>query len=114
MLLPAPNRHQSQVRERIATQQVVLAIQDTTDLSFAHHPSKTEAKGFGLISGQDYLLVLKVHRTLAVSEQGVPLGILDQQVWRRPSAEKGKAKHRRQRSLKNKDVCHSLICSLIG
>jgi hypothetical protein len=95
--------YQSQVQERIAQQKVVLSIQDTTDLSFVHHPSKTAAKGFGLLSGQDYLLGLKVHSTLAVSEQGVPLGILDQQVWARPPGEKRKAKQRRQRSLKEKE-----------
>jgi Transposase DNA-binding len=95
--------YQSQVQERIAQQKVVLSIQDTTDLSFVHHPSKTGAKGFGLLSGQDYLLGLKVHSTLAVSEHGVPLGILDQEVWARPPEEKGKAKQRRQRSLKEKE-----------
>ncbi len=97
--------HQSQVRQRVAQQRVVLSIQDTTDLSFVHHQSKTEAKGFGLLSGQDYLLGLKVHSALAVSEQGVPLGILDQQVWARPSAERGKAKRRRQRSPFGKRKC---------
>ena len=90
--------YQSQVQQRVAQQKVVLSIQDTTNLSFVHHPSKSEAKGFGLLSGQDYLLGLKVHSALAVSEQGVPLGILDQQIWARPPAEKGKAKQRRQRS----------------
>jgi hypothetical protein len=95
--------HQSQVRQRVAQQQVVLAIQDTTDLSFVHHPSKSEEQGFGLLSGQDYLLGLKVHSTLAVSGQGVPLGILDQQVWARSSKDKGKAKQRRRRSLKQKE-----------
>ena len=81
---------------------MILAIQDTTDLNFTHHPSKTLEKGFGPISSQAYVLGLKVHSILGVTAAGVPLGLLHQQVWAR-DAKKRKAKRRRQRQLKNKE-----------
>jgi len=36
------------VVERLKDQPVILAIQDTTDLSFSHHSNKRQEKGFGL------------------------------------------------------------------
>ncbi len=39
---------------------------------------------------------LKVHSILGISTQGVPLGLLHQQVWTRDIKQKGKAKIRRQ------------------
>jgi hypothetical protein len=41
--------HQKSSVERVKTHSIVLAIQDTTDFNFTHHPSK---RGIGPISSQ--------------------------------------------------------------
>jgi Transposase DNA-binding/Transposase Tn5 dimerisation domain len=85
---------------RAHTHSTILAIQDTTDLNFSRHPATT---GLGLLSSQPYLKGLKVHSVLIVSPDGVPLGLLDQQVWAREPQPQLKAKQRRQRPLKEKE-----------
>ncbi len=74
---------------------MILAIQDTTDLSFSHHSNKRKEKGFGPISAHKYSLGLKVHSALAVTSQGVPLGLLDQITWAREPKQKGKSQQKR-------------------
>ena len=88
--------HQISTLSRVKEHNLVLAIQDPSDFSFTDHPSKTPAKGFGAISTQSYVRGLKVHSILGISTQGVPLGLLHQQVWTREIKQKGKAKIRRQ------------------
>jgi hypothetical protein len=95
--------HQTSATARAKQHEMILAIQDTTDLNFTHHKSKTPAQGFGAISAQDYLLGLKVHSVFGVTTQGVPLGVLHQQVWSRDPKQTGKAKKRRTRPLKDKE-----------
>lgn len=73
----------------------VLAVQDTTTLSFTHHPATT---GLGPIATAPQARGVLVHSTLAVTVAGVPLGLLDQQVWARDAATRGK-KHRRRARL---------------
>lgn len=86
--------------ERAKEHEIMLAIQDTTDLNFTHHPSLL---GLGPISSHPYVQGLKVHSVLGVSSQGVPLGLLYQQVWARDPQQQGKAKSRRQRQLQDKE-----------
>ena len=99
--------HQASVQERMLESGVVLAIQDTTDLNFTHHRSKDFESGFGLTSSQSYVRGLKVHTTFGVSGEGVPLGVLDQQVWSRDPAEsksgKQNQKKSKTKSLKDKE-----------
>jgi len=92
--------HQMSTVERSKEHSVVLAIQDTTDLNFTHHPSK---KGMGPISSKPMVTGLKVHSVLAVSTLGVPLGVLHQQVWARNPQEVGKRHTRRQRRTADKE-----------
>ena len=91
------------VVERIKEHPVILAIQDTTDLSFSHHAKKRKEKGFGPISAHKYSLGLKVHSTLAVTSEGAPLGLLDQKTWAREPKHKGKSKQKKKRSLFEKE-----------
>ncbi len=96
--------HQQSTSTRLEQHQVILAIQDTTGLSFKHHPSKTVEQGFGPISSHPYSLGLKVHSTLAASSEGVPLGILEQQTWaREPKKKKRKAKRGVHKPLAQKE-----------
>jgi hypothetical protein len=59
---------------------IVLAVQDTTSYNFSNRPS---LRGLGVLENNQTPGFF-AHNTLAVSEQGVPLGLLDQQVWSRP------------------------------
>jgi hypothetical protein len=76
--------------ERMAGEPVVLLVQDTTSFDFSHHPA---ASGMGTLEN-DYCCGFLAHSTLAVSEVGVPLGLVEQQVWMRPAEEAGK-RHQR-------------------
>lgn len=91
--------HREKTIQRVKQHNVVLAIQDTTDLNFSHHPA---TKGLGFLDNSTQI-GLKVHSTLVTSTQGVPLGLLDQQVWARPVESKGIAKQRRHRQTKDKE-----------
>lgn len=57
----------------------VLCIQDTTELDFTRHPS---AQGLGRLN-HEYRHGMYCHLTLAVSESGVVLGLLDAWMWAR-------------------------------
>jgi hypothetical protein len=76
--------------ERIDGEVLVLMVQDTTSFDFSHHPA---ASGMGTLDNK-YCQGFLAHSTLAVSEQGVPLGLVEQQVWIRPEEETGKSQQR--------------------
>ena len=96
--------HQKQSAERASTEKIILAIQDTSDFNFTHHQAKTWDKGFGLTCPQKYVRGLKVHSIMASTTQGVPLGILEQQIWtREPKSKKKKKKHQTSPSILNKE-----------
>src|SRR5205085_10561026 len=72
---------------------LILAIQDTTELSFTHHPA---TQGLGPLAGRGQQGIL-AHSTLAVSPQGIPLGLLAQDTWTRDPARAGITPSRRTR-----------------
>ena len=76
---------------RCAGQPVILAVQDTTSLDFSTHSKTT---GLGSLEQPD-LRGLFLHTTLAVTPDGVPLGVLDQQMWARDPEHPG-TRHRRK------------------
>lgn len=63
--------------------QRVLAVQDTTSFNYAHHPA---TQGLGVLD-DNRTIGFFAHTTLAVSDAGVPLGLFDQQVWRRENSQ---------------------------
>lgn len=81
--------HASRTLERMALLPRVLVIQDTTFLSLDTH---VKTKGLGLIGSHGNLGVI-MHSSLALSEQGLPLGLLDQQIWARLDQPKRLARH---------------------
>ena len=91
--------HREATIERMQEHGLVLAVQDTTDLDFTHHPA---TKGLGPLE-HPALRGLKVHSVLSVSEQGVPLGSLHQAGWARDPEQVGKRHQRRQRETKDKE-----------
>src|SRR3989304_1227595 len=91
--------HRDATVGRLASRSRVLAIQDPSEFDFSHHPGPT---GLGPI-GVPSRVGLKLHSALAVSLEGVPLGIVHQQVWVRDPEDVGKAKRRRQLAIEEKE-----------
>jgi len=65
--------------DRVEESGLVLAIQDTTEFNFTHHPGTA---GTGPLSGPGQVGFL-AHTVLLVSGEGIPLGVLGQKVWER-------------------------------
>jgi len=78
--------HTEQSLERIRQHRVVLAVQDTTDLNYTHHALGTEGLG-PLQSIHDLTVGLKLHTTLALTPEGIPLGIVHARCWARDGEE---------------------------
>lgn len=93
------NAHIKSTVSRIKEHDVVLLIQDTTNIDLTSHPS---TRGIGYLDHQKSF-GLKVHSTFAASSEGVPLGIVNQQVWARDIEDLGVAKKRRQRETQDKE-----------
>ncbi|NET69443.1 MAG: IS4 family transposase [Moorea sp. SIO1G6] len=91
--------HIEATQERISQHQVVLAIQDTTELNYTKQKALS---GAGYLDSK-YATGLKVHSVLSVSSKGLPLGILDQYVWAREIEELGKAEQRKKRTTAQKE-----------
>lgn len=81
-----------------ASHRVVLAVQDTTALTF---PKARSMQGLGDLN--DFSKGLLFHTTLALTPEATPLGVLDLQWWSRDGAERGKAGLRKKRSVEEKE-----------
>ena len=84
--------HRQKTAQRAEQEDLVLVVQDTSDFNFTHHKSKAWKKGFGQTCSQTYVRGLKVHSSLVVSAQGIPLGVSDLQIWTREPKKKQKQK----------------------
>src|SRR2546421_4844573 len=84
-------------RERCLENEVVLCIQDTTNISF-----DSSAEGLGYLDHGRGKGLLS-HNILAVDRFGCPLGLLDQHIWARDPEEMGKAQTRKQRPIIEKE-----------
>jgi Transposase DNA-binding/Transposase Tn5 dimerisation domain len=93
------NSHIKSTVERIKEHDIVLMIQDTTCIDLTSHPGTS---GIGYLDNTK-CFGLKVHSTFAASTKGVPLGIINQQVWTRDIKDLGIAKKRRQRQTEEKE-----------
>jgi len=91
--------HIGQTLARMSTIPVVLAIQDTTEFNLSHLPATT---GLGYGSGgvvRGYMM----HSMLAVSPEGIPLGVLGMKTWVRNDDELGKKATRKARPIHQKE-----------
>jgi len=84
--------------ERIRGRRRVLAVQDKTNLDFTCCPG---TEGLGPLDSP-LCWGLKVQTVLMLDEEGVPLGVIDQQVWARDD-EMGKRQRRRDRAPEEKE-----------
>lgn len=76
--------HQARTRARMRGHALVLAVQDTTYLDYTAHPQTT---GLGPIGTEaQNLRGLVMHSTEVLTPAGLPLGLLTQTIWARPTA----------------------------
>jgi hypothetical protein len=91
--------HQLKTIERMKQYQLVLKIQDTCILDFSTHRN---TKGLGKCSGPNSLGLL-MHSVFVVSSDGVPLGLLYQDIWSREEYPDQKRTKRRQLPIEVKE-----------
>ena len=87
--------HQEKTKERMKNYECVLVPQDTSLLNYTSH-KKTE--GLGSIGTKNQKLKgLVSHNALAITEEGMPLGLLSQKIWARTEAESEMTKAEKQK-----------------
>jgi hypothetical protein len=91
--------HIAQTLDRMRQVPVVLAVQDTTEFNLSHLPA-TEGLGYG--SG-GVVRGFMMHSLLAVTPEGLPLGVLGMKTWVRPEEELGKKHQRKARPIDEKE-----------
>lgn len=104
--------HREKTLERAKSANTVLAIQDTTYVNYSDH-AKTRGLGHIGTAHNKHVQGLIMHTTLAVSSTGLPLGILDQEVWARKETPKEGGVHHRKLPIEQKESAR-WIRSLIG
>ena len=93
--------HYETTLERIKSERVVLAVQDT---SFLNYTSHVTTEGLGPINhAKDNNIGLVLHDTMAFTPEGTPLGLLDVQLWARDEKEAGKSKLRKKLPIEEKE-----------
>lgn len=99
--LTAP--HVELTRRAAAGREVVLMLQDSSDLSFT---GRGEIDGLGPLSGHAHAKGLILHSVLAVSDGPEPavLGLAHQELWARIPAPKGETDHQRQQRPRQSQV----------
>ncbi len=85
--------------ERVQGAKRVLLLQDTTSFDFSQRKA---VGGLGPLENEHCQGFL-AHSTLAVSEAGVPLGLLGQHVWVRQEETVGKRHQRHERAFEDKE-----------
>lgn len=91
--------HRQSTIQRVKNYKTVLILQDTTNLDFTNHP---HTKNIGYL---DNILQrgLKVHSTIAATTDGVPLGLIHQEILVRDPQNLGKRHQRHKRDTKDKE-----------
>ncbi len=77
----------------------ILVPQDTTELDFT---TPLRLRTLGSLAHPKHC-GLFVHSALALTDQGVPVGLLHQQVWERDPAQRGKRQQRRHKDTADKE-----------
>lgn len=88
-----------QTRLQLQNQSRVLVIQDTSEANFS---TLNDTDELGYTAGA-HVKGLLIHSSLAISTDGLPLGLITQQIWTRDPAHKGDTKKRRQRATADKE-----------
>jgi hypothetical protein len=91
--------HAAQTALRAQAYPLVLAVQDTTECDFSGHHATEDLGplGSGLTRG------LLCHSVLAVSPEGLPLGVLHMALWTRDAEQSGQRQERRKKNTAEKE-----------
>lgn len=93
--------HSEATIDRIRQHRIVLAPQDTSTLNYTAHPM---TEGLGPINtSEDRSIGLLLHDTLAFTENGTPLGVLDAQCWARDPQDRHKRDRRYELPIEQKE-----------
>jgi hypothetical protein len=91
--------HYEQTALRCSSKEIVVA-QDTTELNYTTHRAKT---GLGHLGSSQRTRGVLTHTALALTREGLPLGIIGQTSWTRSDATFGKKVRRRQTPIEAKE-----------
>ncbi len=91
--------HTLQTAQRCGEYERVLAIQDSTEFDYTTHKKTT---GLGPL-GRGLTRGLMGHSVLAVTPDGLPLGVLHLALWARDPAQRGQRHARRKRTTAQKE-----------
>lgn len=92
--------HYEQTAQRGGQYDRVIVAQDT---SFANYTSHGATDGLGFIDSRGKSRGLVIHSAFAVTEQGLPLGVVGQRVWARDPKQRGRRRGRKSRSITEKE-----------
>ena len=92
--------HYEATAARIGAHPVVLVPQDTTSLNYDAHAATQDLGPINTVNGP---VGLKLHDSLALTPEGIPLGLVDIRVWARDARETGKARRRKERPIEDKE-----------
>jgi hypothetical protein len=92
--------HVEQTAQRCQAHAEVIVAQDTTDVNYTTHKGAT---GLGPINSNPDSRGVLLHTALALTAEGVPLGLLSQESWARDPATFGTAAQRRTRRVAEKE-----------
>lgn len=85
--------------ERMKEYPLVLALQDTTEVSLTRYPSIDGRGALSHVHARGFL----AHSTLAVTPEGLPLGLLAQENWVRKDENLGQSAQCRERPIEEKE-----------
>jgi len=92
--------------ERLRSHPIILAVQDSTTLTYTAHPPE----GAGPINNsQNSAVGLMVHDTMAFTPDGTPLGVMNVQCWGRDPEQPGKKYRRHQLPIEEKESVKWLV-----
>jgi hypothetical protein len=98
--------HVESTIERLRSHPVILAVQDSTTLTYTGHPPE----GVGPINNsQNTAVGLMLHSTMTFTPEGTPLGLLNVQCWARDSTQVGKKYRRHQLPIEAKESIKWLV-----
>lgn len=102
--------HIEQTALRCKPYPFVVVAQDTTAMDYSTHKATT---GLGPVNNSPDSLGFFLHTSLALTPEGLPLGIVDIQTWVRDNEEYGKSENRRNLETTQKES-HKWIDALRG
>jgi Transposase DNA-binding len=99
--------HQAKTFERARRHRTVLAIQDTSYLVYTSHRQTTGLGKLSLKKGKRVEKIhsrgLLMHSCLAVTTNGLPLGLLDQKIFAREAGTEDQTEHRNVLPIEEKE-----------